>query len=306
MIKKLIKKLIPLYGLKSEINSLKKMINLNDLKSDSDSIKTISYNSQIEQRNLFFHYQLLRKQHLPLPDFNNTGFRVFSQTDEDGLLLYIFSQIGFTNKICLDMAFDNPYGANVTNLICNWGFTGLLIEGSSLEASETFFKSHPDTYIYPPKLVQSWITAENVNDLCTENGIKGEIDLFSLDMDGMDYWVWKALDAISPRVVVCEYANFIDADKSITVPYKPDFNIFDINIDFCGASLAAFVKLGKQKGYRLIGCNKYGFNAFFLRNDLGADVFPEIEAKDCLKHPQATDGIKNRQPKILNLPWVEV
>ncbi|MCJ7636553.1 MAG: hypothetical protein MUO21_03605, partial [Nitrososphaeraceae archaeon] len=74
----------------------------------------------------------MKKRKLPLPNFQDTGFRVYSQNDEDGLLLYIFSLIGFTNKICLDIAFASPYGANTTNLICNWGFTGLLIEGSDI------------------------------------------------------------------------------------------------------------------------------------------------------------------------------
>lgn len=273
---------------------------------DVNSVKLDIYNTQIQQRQLFFYYQNLKTLKSQLPGFSDTGFRVFSQNDEDGLLLYIFSQIGFTNKICIDMAFGSPFGANVTNLICNWGFTGLLVEGNPIDFSIQFFKQHPDTWIYPPKIIQSWITAENVNELCEKNGILGEIDLFSLDIDGVDYWIWKALDIVSPRIVVCEFANFIDADKSIAVPYKPDFNRFDIHEDFMGASLSAFVKLAKGKGYRLIGCNKYGFNAFFLRNDLGVDIFPEIIAKDCLMHPQAIDGILNRYPYIKDLPWVKI
>ncbi len=82
------------------------------------------YNTQISQRQLFFHYQYLRDKKLPLPNFRDTGFRVFSQNDEDGLLVYIFSLIGFTNKVCVDMAFASPYAANTTNLIGNLCLTG--------------------------------------------------------------------------------------------------------------------------------------------------------------------------------------
>ena len=78
---------------------------------------------------LHFHYQSLKKEGLSLPNFRDTGFRVYSQNDEDGLLLYIFSLIGMTDRRCVDIAFGSPYGANTTNLICNWGFAGLLIEG---------------------------------------------------------------------------------------------------------------------------------------------------------------------------------
>jgi len=257
-------------------------------------------------QHLFIYYHNLKKQKEHLPKFQETGFRVYSQSDEDGLLLYIFSLIGFTNKICVDIAFGSPYGANVTNLICNWGFTGLLVESKDIDSSIKFFLNHPDTCIYPPKIIKKWITQKNVNSILRENNISGDIDLLSLDLDGVDYWIWKAINTITPRVVVVEYMNIFDKDKSVSVPYKEDFNRFDTHPDFCGASLKAFVKLGKSKNYRLIGCNKYGFNAFFLRKDIAGRLLPEISINDCLKHPQAREGQQKRLPAVKDLDWVEV
>ena len=44
-------------------------------------------------------------------------------------------------------------------------------------------------------------------------GFFGEIDLLSLDVDGMDYWIWKAIEAVTPRVVVLEFnALLLDGD----------------------------------------------------------------------------------------------
>ena len=262
------------------------------------------YNNQVSQKQLFLYYQGIKSQGLPLPQFCDTGFRVYSQNDEDGLLVYIFSLIGFTNKICVDMAFGSPYGANTTNLICNWGFYGLLVEDGS--SPTTFFNTHKDTSIFPPKLQHAWITAENVNELCLKNGIEGEIDFFSLDMDGVDYWVWKSLNAISPRVIVVEYQDILGPEKALAVPYRPDFDRFKVHEDFFGASLPAFVKLGKEKGYRLVGVNKYGFNAFFIKNGSGAEVLPEIKASECFTHPKVKSGIKDRYPAVKDLPWVEL
>ena len=126
-----------------------------------------------------------------------------------------------------------------------------------------------------------------------------------LDIDGVDYWVWKALDFVEPRVVVVEYLDLWN-DESVTVPYKPDFNRFDIHPDYFGASLSAFVKLGKEKGYRLVGCNRYGYNAFFIKNSIGEECFPEISLVDCLKHPKVTEGQKNRLSLIKKFEWVKV
>lgn len=172
--------------------------------------------------------------------------------------------------------------------------------------SKQFFESHKDTRIYSPKVINAWVTAENINDLIQENSISGEIDLFCLDLDGVDYWILKALNGIQPRVIVVEYMNIFGLEQSVTVPYKPDFNRFDTHPDYFGASLSAFVKLCREKGYRLVGCNRYGFNAFFIRSGIGEDVLPEIKAERCLEHPQAVDGNKNRLPQVINYEWVEV
>ena len=59
-----------------------------------------TYNQQIEQRQISMYYQMLRKNKEKLPRFQDVGFRVYSQVDEDGLLLYSFSLIGFTNIGC--------------------------------------------------------------------------------------------------------------------------------------------------------------------------------------------------------------
>jgi hypothetical protein len=58
-----------------------------------------------------------------------------------------------------------------------------------------------------------------VDSLITANGIKGEIDLLSLDIDGVDYWIWNAIEAISPRVVVAEIQAIWGTEASVTVPY---------------------------------------------------------------------------------------
>lgn len=153
------------------------------------------------------------------------GFRIFSQNDEDGILLYIFSQVGFTNRVCIDIGFASIQGSNTANLILNWGFSGVLIDGNKegIAQSQHYFNYHPDTKIFPPTVINKWVTVENINDICMQNGISDELDIMSLDIDGNDYWIWKALTVVKPRVVVVEYNCLWGPDKSVTIPYKPDF-----------------------------------------------------------------------------------
>jgi hypothetical protein len=58
--------------------------------------------------------------------------------------------------------------------------------------------------------------------------VTGDIDLLSIDLDGMDFWMWRALSDITPRVVVIEYNNRFPAEISATVPYDPQFQGTDL------------------------------------------------------------------------------
>jgi len=90
----------------------------------------------------------------------------------------------------------------------------------------------------------------------------------------------------------------------VTIPYRPDF-VAD-RADYAGASLPAFVKLGRKKGYRLVGCQRLCFNAFFLRHGVAEDLFPEIAASACFNHPAAQYSIAHPPPGVTDREWIEV
>jgi hypothetical protein len=210
-------------------------------------------------------YQALAKSGAALPGLKEVGFKAFSQTDEDGMLLYIFSIIGVANKTCVEVCAGAGIECNTANLLINHGWHGLLVDGNeaNVRHGQLFYQRNPFTYVYPPAFVHSWITRDKINQLLSNNGFEGEIDLLSIDLDGVDYWIWDAIKVIRPRVVIVEYQDILGPDRSLTVPYSDNFNANDypkINgmLNFCGASLPAFVKLAKKKGYRLVGCNRLG------------------------------------------------
>jgi hypothetical protein len=264
--------------------------------------------TQVSQRILFQNYQLVKHFNLSLPKFQDVGFRIFSQSDEDGILLYVFSMLGTANKICVDLGAGNPRGANTTNLIRNWGWTGFLIEADESKLSESAkFYAGPDTNVCPPTFKLAKIDRENVNELLRELGVTGQIDLLSLDIDGIDYWVWESLVVVQPTVVICEYSSYWGPNTSVTIPYDRNFSRPHPN--YWGASLAALVKLGNQKGYRLVGCNRYGYNAIFVRKGFGDQFLPEVSHHDCLADTTAKRWRDTRFidfPDIQKFPWVEV
>ena len=285
IVRKSISKLVGIEDLSNLLDRLKQMTESFDSLNSRMLLNEVASTSQGVQ-------QLLSQAHRgqtagkdALGRLLESGFRCFSQNDEDGVLLHIFSVVGTTNKKAVEISAGDGVECNAANLIVNHGWRGLLFDGDeqNIAVGKRFYSRCRDTFFHPPVLVHAWITAENVNELVAANDFAGDIDLLSVDMDGMDYWIWKALTCIRPRVVVLEFNARWGPYASVTSPYRPDFRLDWDHPSWLttGASLAAFVKLGRERGYRLVGIHRGGVNALFLRSDTGADCFPEVTPEEC-------------------------
>lgn len=198
------------------------------------------------------------------------GFSVYSQCDEDGILQEIFRRIGLTSRTFVEFGVENGRECNTAKLLVE-GWRGLWMDGSQEHVAS--IRKEFDAFIASGRLTARavLVTAENINGLLMDGGMAGEIDLLSIDIDNNDYWVWKAIDKVSPRVVAIEYNPVLRPPMSLVVPYDPARR-WD-GSSYYGASLEALVKLGAAKGYRIVGCNAAGVNAFFVRQDLCGDHF---------------------------------
>ena len=217
--------------------------------------------------------------------------REYSQNGEDGIIEAIVAAIGTTNRSYVEFGVEDGIESNTRSLMKHKGWTGLLMDGS-----------HENPAI---NLHREFITAENIEALFAKHDIPREFDLLSIDIDGNDYWVWKAIERYRPRVVIVEYNACIPYAPAVTVPYDPEFS-WD-KTEYYGASLSALVALGRTKGYTLVCTDHCGVNAFFVRDDLIAGHFaPGSPAS--LYHPAAFKGKTGRShpPDTKNRPWIRV
>ena len=121
---------------------------------------------QIGQRSLYHHYKsLLRSGNLP--SLSETGYRVFSQFEEDGKLLFIFSIIGMGDKTFVEIGSDDGVNSNSANLYFNFGWSGLFIDGNSksINRGKKFFAKYPHPWLYKPTFICARVTRENINQL---------------------------------------------------------------------------------------------------------------------------------------------
>ena len=227
---------------------------------------------------------------LPPPyDVLSQRFRIRSQNEEDGLLLALFKRIGTTEPALrrdwmrqqrrqfripgAGMRMDRPDGGCQSRI--------------KIATVKLRYAGHAVT------IVKHRVTREDVNHLLTVHGFNGELDLLSLDIDGNDYWVWEALTACSPRVVVLEYNWLFGPDRAVTVPYDADFKVGASGTrSYRGASLTAFAHLARRKGYRLVATERV--NAVFLRNDVAPDI-PAIEVAHGYRPPNNVARVTGRR-----------
>ncbi|MBG9944223.1 hypothetical protein ABE237_16080 [Brevibacillus formosus] len=215
--------------------------------------------------------------------------RVYSQNGEDGIIEEIFSRIGTTsNRYCVEFGVGDGSECMIKNLVTQHGWSGLAMEGDL----NCCHKMAADYAAYPQvKIKNELTTKENIARLLEENGVPKEFDLLSIDIDGNDYWVWQALSAYTPRLVVIEYNASFPPPQKMVIVYQPDFKWGGTT--YFGASLSSLAILGTRLGYALVGTDSKGVNAFFVRRDLLLQSgFPERTPEQAYHPPRygAVDG----------------
>jgi hypothetical protein len=251
MIRKIRKKILNHINLDSKIKSLERVVTY-----ESDIQKMLLGKILIEK--------MLSKG--VLDNIQESEFKVFSQWGDDGIIQYIINNIDIPNKTFVEFGVENYTEANTRFLLTNNNWSGLIID-SSKEAMEQV----RDSGLYPRydlTAIQAFVDTENINDLIATR-FKGEIGLLHIDIDGNDYWIWKAITIISPIIVIMEYNSAFGINRPITVPYDKDFDRTKKHYSniYYGSSLLSLCDLAEEKGYIFIGTNSCGGNSYFIRKD---------------------------------------
>jgi hypothetical protein len=237
---------------------------------------------------------------------NRAEARVYSQNGEDGIIAWLLAQVGAPSRTFVEFGIEDGSECNTANLSRTFGWSGLLMEADpeQAERARAFYGRYRGV-----RVVVAHVTPENIDGLLREHA-PPEVDLLSLDIDGNDLWVWRALTAIEPRVVAIEYNATFGPERSVTVPYKDGFDRYGEHASgfYHGASLAALAKVGADKGYALVGCDSRGGNAFLVRRELLSDTVREVEPADAFfpLWERAHLPLEEQERQIRHLPLVEV
>jgi hypothetical protein len=202
-----------------------------------------------------------------------------SQHGEDGVIAAIFHEIGTKSKTCVEFgAYDLRDASNVYPLWTT-GWKTLLIEGNAKRYRKLVadYAAYPGSADLHVSIANKYVDADGPNSLdniLSEFNFPVDLDLVVIDVDGMDFQIWRGCKRFQPRVVIVEYNCMIPHHIEIVGAATEKNNI--------GCSVLSLARLGTEKGYSLVAC--IGWNAFFVRHEY-AGLFADADNLDTLFDP---------------------
>lgn len=212
-----------------------------------------------------------------ISSLQDVEFKVSSQWGEDGIIDWLVERAQIPPKLqtFIEFGVEDYREANTRFLLQNRNWRGLIMDGS--EAMVEALRADSLAWKHDIIARPAFITRENINDLISASGFRGEVGLLSIDLDGNDYWVWESIDLIQPIICICEYNAVFGNIHPISIPYDPVFDRKKAHHSYLyfGASIVALQSLARSKGYRFVGTTSAANDAFFVREDYAARFFDQ-------------------------------
>ena len=234
-----------------------------------NKIKKIIFKKFFERKILLLgrsHFLNYRHKYKSLKNTSDLDYKVFSQNGEDGIIDYLLFSLNIVTPKFIEIGIGNYEESNTRYLFETTNSKGLIID--CIENLKTKVLRSTKLWRGDLKIIEDFVGSENINKILEENSFDKEIDLFSLDIDGIDYWVLKKIPNNFSKIIVAEYNSNFGHELEITVPNIKRFNrnkYHYSNLCF-GTSLKALINLLEKKNYTFIGTDISKLNAFFVSN----------------------------------------
>jgi hypothetical protein len=196
-------------------------------------------------------------------------FSGFSQNGEDGILDVLRKQLVRSNRYFIEIGSADGIENNSTWLVLAEKYSGIMIEGNPKLVER--IKRMVIHYSIGAECHCMFVTTDTVPEL-KALALHLDPDIFSLDIDGNDYYIASAIlkTGFRPKIFVVEYNSVFGPERSVTIQYDRRFVYTEANSShlYYGVSISGWRNFFSEKGYRFVSVDRNGVNAFFVDTDL--------------------------------------
>jgi len=207
-----------------------------------------------------------RKKYSKFNSINEAEEKFFSQNGEDGIIDFLLECMKINSPKFLEIGVEEYLECN-TRLIYELRNSNGLIIDQKIDKKK--LSNNLELWKGRLKVVEDSINHKNINDIINKYGFDKDLDLLSIDIDGIDYWVINELPEKFSKICIAEYNPVFGSKYEITVPNISNFNRTDYHYsNLCwGTSIKALINLMRKKKFIFLGTNSFKNNAFFVSND---------------------------------------
>jgi hypothetical protein len=223
-------------------------------------------------------------------------FSSFSQSGGDGIIDFLTSHIREPNRYFVEIGSSNGLENNSSYLAFARKYSGLMIEGNLSKSRSA--KKHLGRFNWGVNYINTFVTRENIGPLLEKESLYPNPDFFSLDIDGIDYYVMEAVmnSGFRPKVICVEYNSTYGPSQEITIKYKADFNYWRAHPThfYFGVSVNGWKSFFKKFNYEFVTVDSNGVDAFFIdRRELNDDFPKNVAGLDFRENFEHRCRLKN-------------
>jgi hypothetical protein len=265
------------------VSSIRMEMLASKVSNDLSRMNTMMDRVQASLHQILLNQELEKIKKIHTQRLELFGWSGGSQNGEDGIIQEIFSRIGTGTRTFAEIGVGNGLQNNTVYLL-NQGWCGFWIDGNMEKCAyiQSKFKSHLSEKRLG--LRYAMVNKENVHDLFTNLAVPKDFDLLSIDVDGNDYHILKALDYYRPRVVVVEYNGLYRPPARVMQDYDPSYSYNPST--YVGTSLWSFKDLMNSRGFGLVATDIVGINAFFVNYAEIENKFVDVDSLSLYNSPR--------------------
>jgi len=239
-------------------------------------------------------------------------FSGFSQNGEDGILDVLRKHLKSPNRYFIEIGAADGIDNNSAWLTIAEKYQGMMIEGSpDLVARAKRMIGH---YSLGLQVVNMFVDIDTIAKIKALAQYSNP-DVMSLDIDGIDYYVAKALlnEGFRPKIFVVEYNSVYGPNTSITIKYRRNFVYTQAHSSelYYGVSIAGWKKFFRENGYHFVTVDRNGVNGFFVDPDcFDSEFLSGIESlhfsENQLQLLKFRTNYENQFKLIQDMPFQEI